>query len=76
MADVGYPCGASGIGFSTVASSDGAPAFDAATAARAAVLAHARAGDAVASRLGERGILAGEVAAALRSFVNPEGGGA
>jgi ADP-dependent NAD(P)H-hydrate dehydratase / NAD(P)H-hydrate epimerase len=40
-------------------------------AARAGVLAHALAGDEVASRGGQRGILALEVAAALRRWVNP-----
>jgi len=40
-------------------------------AARAGVLVHALAGDEVASRAGQRGILALEVAAALRRWVNP-----
>jgi NAD(P)H-hydrate epimerase len=40
-------------------------------AARAGVLAHALAGDEVASRGGQRGILALEVATALRRWVNP-----
>ena len=40
-------------------------------AARAGVLAHALAGDEVASRGGQRGILALDVAAALRRWVNP-----
>jgi len=40
-------------------------------AARVGVLAHALAGDEVASRGGQRGILALDVAAALRRWVNP-----
>jgi NAD(P)H-hydrate epimerase len=39
-------------------------------ATRAAVMAHALAGDALA-REGERGLLAGDVAAELRHWVNP-----
>jgi NAD(P)H-hydrate epimerase len=39
-------------------------------AARAAVLAHARAGDALAARLGERGLLAGDLASELTRQLN------
>ncbi len=39
-------------------------------AARAAVLAHARAGDALAARLGERGLLAGDLAIELTRQLN------
>jgi NAD(P)H-hydrate epimerase len=42
-------------------------------AARAAVLAHARAGDALAARLGERGLLAGDLAIELTRQLNGVG---
>jgi ADP-dependent NAD(P)H-hydrate dehydratase / NAD(P)H-hydrate epimerase len=44
---------------------------DCATAARAGVLAHALAGDDAAARAGQRGLLAGDLIEAMRSWLNP-----